>query len=135
MYPSGWRSLIGIPAIGWSDLGLPPPLLAGSPPWMSRSSWPPSLPPELVCATGPSSSPCSSPDGGGLWQFPATGLPTLAPVGVEADGAIEGEVAAGQAEDLGPPPSGEEQGEEDGPVAQTNSGGRDGGQELLDIQG
>src|SRR5680860_417232 len=64
MYPSGWRSLIGIPAIGWSDPGLPPPLLAGSPPWRSRSSWPPSLPPELVCATGPSSSPCSSPDGG-----------------------------------------------------------------------
>src|SRR5680860_1470151 len=72
MYPSGWRSLIGIPAIGWSDPGLPPPLLAGSPPWRSRSSW---------------------------------------------------------------PPSGEEQGEEDGPVAQTNSGGRDGGQELLDLQG
>src|SRR5660398_297146 len=65
MYPSGWRSLIGIPAIGWSDPGLPPPLLAGSPPWRSRSSWPPSLPPELVCATAPSSSPCSSPDGGG----------------------------------------------------------------------
>src|SRR5680860_1578274 len=167
MYPSGWRSLIGIPAIGWSDPGLPPPLLAGSPPWRSRSSWPPSLPPELVCATGPSSSPCSSPDGGGPRssastaatstsmltsastptgarvgspdgvnsQSPPSGLPTLAPVGVEADVAIEGEVAAGQAEDLGPPPSGEEQGEEDGPVAQTNSGGRDGGQELLDLQG
>src|SRR5660398_316998 len=72
MYPSGWRSLIGIPAIGWSDPGLPPPLLAGAPPWRSRSSW---------------------------------------------------------------PPSGEEQGEGDGPVAQTNSGGRDGGQEVLDLQG
>src|SRR5660398_255949 len=85
-------------------------------------------------ASTPTGARVGRPDGG-LWQFPPSGLPTLAPVGVEADVAIEGEVAAGQAEDLGPSPSGEEQGEEDGPVAQTNSGGRDGGQELLHVEG
>src|SRR5680860_1578272 len=85
-------------------------------------------------ASTPTGARVGRPDGG-LWLFTPSGLPTLAPVGVEADVSIEVDVAAVEAEDRGPPPSGEEQGEEDGPVAQTNSGGRDGGQELLDLQG
>src|SRR5680860_1135455 len=85
-------------------------------------------------ASTPTGARVGRPDGGNC-QSPPSGLPTLAPVGVEADVAIEGEVAAGQAEDLGPPPSlPPELVCATGPSSSPCSS-PDGGQELLDLQG
>jgi hypothetical protein len=69
------------------------------------------------------------------WQLSSADLAALAPVAVEGNVVFEADVARGQADDLGAPSAGEDEHEEERPVASSGDRVRNDCQEPPDLVG
>ena len=70
---------------------------------------------------------------GGTGQFTAAAHTALADVAVEHGGVVEGDIAGGEVDDLGPASAGEDESEDDGQVASALEGIGDDLEELLHL--
>ncbi len=72
---------------------------------------------------------------GWSWELPAATFPALAAVRVEGRPALDADVAGGEAQDLGPSSTGQDEGEEECSIAPTSDGVRHDAEEPADFVG